>query len=159
MKEGLKVTAKVDSAGAGVQQPGWDRRLWARRGSSMQRPGRQTWFTAQPPYLLPAGPGASNSTWLMLSTVHLSKVSSHIGVLELASGSSHHGAAEMHLTRNHEVAGSIPGSGLRIQPCRELWCRPAATAPVRLLTWEPPYAAGVALKRQKKKKRENYFPT
>ena len=24
-------------------------------------------------------------------------------------GSSHHGAAEMNLTRNHEVAGSIPG--------------------------------------------------
>ena len=28
-------------------------------------------------------------------------------------------------TRNHEVAGSIPGllSGLRIRHCRELWCR------------------------------------
>ena len=24
-------------------------------------------------------------------------------------GSSHHGAAKMKLTRNHEVAGSIPG--------------------------------------------------
>ena len=31
-----------------------------------------------------------------------------------------------------------------------LWYRPAATAPIRLLTWEPPYAAGVALKRQNK---------
>ena len=30
-----------------------------------------------------------------------------------------------------------------------LWCRPAATAPMRPLAWEPPYAADVALKRQK----------
>ena len=35
-------------------------------------------------------------------------------------------------------------------PC--LWCRPAAAALIRPLTWEPPYVAGVALKRQKKKK-------
>ena len=32
-----------------------------------------------------------------------------------------------------------------------LWCRPAAMAPIRPLAWEPPYAAGAALKRQKKK--------
>ena len=31
------------------------------------------------------------------------------------------------------------------------WCRPAATALVRPLAWEPPNATGVALKRQKKK--------
>ena len=31
-----------------------------------------------------------------------------------------------------------------------LWCRPAATAPIRHLAWEPPYATGAALKRQKK---------
>ena len=31
-----------------------------------------------------------------------------------------------------------------------LWCRPAAVAPIRPLAWEPPYAAGAALKRQKK---------
>jgi len=30
-----------------------------------------------------------------------------------------------------------------------LWHRPAATAPIRPLAWEPPYAAGVAPKRQK----------
>uniref|UniRef100_A0A8D0QES3 Ryanodine receptor 1 n=1 Tax=Sus scrofa TaxID=9823 RepID=A0A8D0QES3_PIG len=38
-----------------------------------------------------------------------------------------------------------------------LWRRLAATAPIRPLAWEPPYAAGVALekaKRQKKEKRE-----
>ena len=39
----------------------------------------------------------------------------------------------------------------RIWRCRELWCRPAATAPIRPLAWEPPCAAGVALKRPKKK--------
>ena len=33
-----------------------------------------------------------------------------------------------------------------------LWCRLAATAPIRPLAWEPPYAAGVALQRQKNKK-------
>ena len=38
-----------------------------------------------------------------------------------------------------------------------LWCRPVATAPIRPLAWEPPYAVGVALentKRQKKKKKK-----
>ena len=29
-----------------------------------------------------------------------------------------------------------------------LWCRPAATAPIRPLAWEPPYALGVALKKK-----------
>ena len=33
-----------------------------------------------------------------------------------------------------------------------LWCRLAATAPVRPLAWELPHVAGVALKRQEKKK-------
>ena len=32
-----------------------------------------------------------------------------------------------------------------------LWQRPAATAPIRPLAWEPPYAVGAALKRKKKK--------
>ena len=38
-----------------------------------------------------------------------------------------------------------------------LWCRPAATTPIRPLAWEPPYAVGAALKRtkrQKKRKKE-----
>ena len=34
-----------------------------------------------------------------------------------------------------------------------LWRRPAATAPIRPLAWKPPYAAGVALKRQKTKRK------
>ena len=33
-----------------------------------------------------------------------------------------------------------------------LWHRPAAIAPIGPLAWEPLYATGVALKRQKKKK-------
>ena len=33
-----------------------------------------------------------------------------------------------------------------------LWCRPAATAPIRPLAWEPPYAAGVALEKTKRQK-------
>ena len=32
-----------------------------------------------------------------------------------------------------------------------LWCRPVATAVIRPLAWEPPYAAGAALKGQKTK--------
>ena len=32
-----------------------------------------------------------------------------------------------------------------------LWCKPAATAPIGLLAWEPPYATGVALKKKTKK--------
>ena len=38
-----------------------------------------------------------------------------------------------------------------------LWCRPAATVSVRPLAWEPPYAAGVALKGKKKKKISDYY--
>ena len=33
-----------------------------------------------------------------------------------------------------------------------LWHRPAAVAPSGPLAWQPPYATGVALKRQKTKK-------
>ena len=33
-----------------------------------------------------------------------------------------------------------------------LWRRPAATSQIQPLAWEPPYATGAALKRQKTKK-------
>ena len=49
-------------------------------------------------------------------------------------------------------------SGLRIWCCCELWCRPAATAPIRPLAWDPPYAAGAALKRQKMKRKGRLWP-
>ena len=39
-----------------------------------------------------------------------------------------------------------------------LWCRPAAVAPIQPLAWEPPYATGVALKKQKKKKKFKCYP-
>ena len=79
-------------------------------------------------------------------------------------------------TRNHEVAGSVPGlaqwvkvSGVSVRysvgrRCSSdpelLWLsrRLVATAPIRPLAWEPPSAAGAALekaKRQKKKKSES----
>ena len=35
-----------------------------------------------------------------------------------------------------------------------LWCRLAATAPIRHLAWEPPYAAGAALKDEKTKTKQ-----
>ena len=41
-----------------------------------------------------------------------------------------------------------------------LWRRPAATAPIRPLAWEPPHAAEAALEkaeRQKRKKKEKSF--
>ena len=39
-----------------------------------------------------------------------------------------------------------------------LWCRPVATALIRPLAWEPPYATGTALEKGKKtgkKKKQN----
>ena len=42
-----------------------------------------------------------------------------------------------------------------LDPELQLWCRPAATAPIPSSpAWELSYAAGVALKRQKKKKKK-----
>ena len=38
-----------------------------------------------------------------------------------------------------------------------LWHRLAAAAPIRPLAWESPYAMGVALKREKKKKKVIFF--
>ena len=79
-------------------------------------------------------------------------------------------------TRNHEFEGSIPGltqwikdPGVAVS-CSVghrhgsdlvllwLWCRPAATAPIRSLAWESPYAVSTALKMQKKKKTKKQKP-
>ena len=85
-------------------------------------------------------------------------------------------------TRNHEVAGSIPAlaqwvkSGIAVScdvGCRRgsdpallwLWRRPVATALIRPLAWEPPYATGAAqeiakkTKKKKKKDKDKYHMT
>ena len=61
---------------------------------------------------------------------------------------------------------SLSGSRICVLRCRSqtrpdlawlwlwLWCRPAATAPIGSLVWEPPHAAGAALKRQKAKNKQ-----
>ena len=73
----------------------------------------------------------------------------------------------MNLTRNHEVAGLIPGLTQSVQDLELpvscgvgrrrgsdpellllwLWLRQAAVARIRPLAWEPPYAASVALRK------------
>ena len=71
-------------------------------------------------------------------------------------------------TRNHEVSGSIFGlaqwakdlamsCGIRHRHGSEpsllwLWHRPAATASIQILAWEPPCAVGAALEKKEKEK-------
>ena len=38
-----------------------------------------------------------------------------------------------------------------------MWYKPVATALIQLLAWEPPYAVGMTLKRQKRKEKVSKF--
>ena len=64
------------------------------------------------------------------------------------------------LTRNQEVAGSIPDLTQWVKDLVLLWRwrRPVATGPIRPLAWGPPYATGAALEKTKEeKKKKNYY--
>ena len=73
-------------------------------------------------------------------------------------------------TRNHEIAGLVPALAQCVKDpvscsvgCRHgsdpellwLWRRPVATAPIRPLAWEPPYAVGAAQEKTKRQKQTN----
>ena len=55
----------------------------------------------------------------------------------------------MNPTRNHEVAGLIPGPAQWVKDLVLvwLWRRPVATAPTRPPAWESPYAVDAALEK------------
>ena len=67
------------------------------------------------------------------------------------------GIAETNPTRNHEVAGliSVLAQWVKVLALLWLWCMPAAVATIQSLAWEPPYAMGATLKREKKKKEQD----
>ena len=61
----------------------------------------------------------------------------------------------MNPTRNHEVAGLIPGLAQWVEDLALLCSGPQATALIRPLAWEPPYAEDEALKGQQTNNNNN----
>ena len=55
-----------------------------------------------------------------------------------------------HIATSHCVPCSVGHTHGMDQALLWLWCRSAAAAPIQLLAWEPPYAAGVVLEKRKK---------
>ena len=101
----------------------------------------------------------------------MQKEGSIYAVLKKKNWSKCRGAVETSLTRNPEVAGSIPsltqwvkdpGVAMSCGVGRRrgldlallwLWCWLAAVALIRHLAWEPPYAAGMATPPKKEAKK------
>ena len=83
---------------------------------------------------------------------HLQNTNSKIKFLNTPR-SSFCGSGVTNLTRVHEDTGSISSLAQWVKDpvLLWLWCGPAAAALIWPLAWEPPYAAGEALKRKNKK--------
>ena len=75
-----------------------------------------------------------------------------LGVAKTENRSSRHGSAVTNLTSIHEDTDLIPGLDQRVKDpaLLWLWCRLAATAPIRPLAWKLPHAMGMVLKDLKK---------
>ena len=81
-------------------------------------------------------------------------------LITLRTWSSHGGAEEMNVTRNHEIGGLFPGLAQRVKDLVLLWLwhRLAVVAPIQPLAWEPPCAAGAALNSKKNPKQIQVRP-